>query len=209
MENNEKESSKQEGTIKKKEKFVWNWKNFFLSFFWLAVVVIAIDLATKWGVVNYFRSNPVYENSNLPGAYSLEVIPHFFYITLSYNKGSSFGMGGNVSWMRYVFIIISWVASGAILYYWIKNLYKKDFLIDCVLALALGGALGNAIDRTFYWDNVVGFSGVVDFLQFYIFGFNNDSFAIFNIADSALVVGMLMLIVIIIVRSIKEAKAKN
>lgn len=209
MEQGEKKDVKQEETLKKEEKFVWNWKNFFLSFFWLAVVVIALDLATKWGVVNYFKANPVKENPNLPSAYSIEVIPHFFYLTLSYNKGSSFGMGGDVSWMRYVFIIISWAASAGILYYWIKNLHKKDFLIDCVLALALGGALGNAIDRTFYWDNVVGFSGVVDFFQFYIFGFENDSFAIFNVADSALVVGMAMLIVIIIVRSIKEAKAKN
>lgn len=197
-----------EETIKKKEKFVWTWKSFFFSFLWLAVLIVAIDLGTKWGVVNFFRENPIRENPKL-SAYSLEIIPHFFYITLSFNKGSSFGMGGDITWMRYIFIIISWLASAAILYYWIKNLYKKDYIVDCILALALGGALGNAIDRTFYWDSTVGFSGVVDFFQFYIFGFDHDSFAIFNVADAALVVGMIILIIVILVRSIKEAKLKK
>lgn len=209
MEEEKQESKPEELTIKKQEKFKWTWKSFFFSFFWLAAVIIAIDLISKWAIVNYFAANPVKENPNLPSSYSIEVIPQFFYLTLSFNKGSSFGMGSDISWMRYVYIVISWLASAAILYYWIKNLNKKDHLIDCVLALALGGALGNAIDRTFYWENITGFSGVVDFFQFYIFGFDHDSFAIFNVADSALVVGMCILIVVVIVRSIKEAKAKK
>ncbi len=192
-------------------KFVWTWKSFFFSFIWLAAVVLIIDFATKWGVVNFFRANPdIHQNPNLGnGSPSLEIIPHFFYITLSYNTGSSFGMGSNMAWMRYVFIVISWLASGFIVWYWLKNLHKKDRWIDCVLALVLGGALGNAIDRTFYWEGTVGFSGVVDFLQFYIFGFQNNSFAIFNVADAALVVGVILLVVIVLVRSIKEARAKN
>lgn len=209
MEEEKQESKPEELTIKKQEKFKWTWKSFFFSFFWLAAVIIAIDLISKWAIVNYFAANPVKENPNLPSSYSIEVIPQFFYLTLSFNKGSSFGMGSDISWMRYVYIVISWLASAAILYYWIKNLNKKDRLIDCVLALALGGALGNAIDRTFYWENITGFSGVVDFFQFYIFGFDHDSFAIFNVADSALVVGMCILIVVVIVRSFKEAKAKK
>lgn len=198
-----------EETIKKEKKFVWTWKSFFLSFLWLSVLIIALDLASKWGIVNFFRANPnVMENPHL-SSNSIEVIPHFFYLTLSFNKGSSFGMGSTVSWMRYVFIVISWLASAAIVVYWLKNLHKNDHLIDCILMLALGGAIGNAIDRTFYWEPVTGFSGVVDFFQFYIFGFDHDSFAIFNVADAALVVAMIMLIVVIIVRSIKEAVHKK
>ncbi len=201
--------TKKEETIKKEKKFTWNWKSFFFSFLWLSVLVIALDLASKWGIVNFFRANPsVKENPNTTSN-SIEVIPHFFYLTLSFNKGSSFGMGDNVSWARYVFIVVSWVASAAIAVYWYKNLNKNDHIVDCILMLALGGALGNAIDRTFYWDNIVGFSGVVDFFQFYIFGFNNDSFAIFNVADAALVVAMAMVIVVLIVRSIKEATHKK
>ncbi len=201
--------TKKEETIKKEKKFAWNWKSFFFSFLWLSVLVIAIDLASKWGIVNFFRANPSVKENPHTTSNSIEVIPHFFYLTLSFNKGSSFGMGDSVSWARYVFIIVSWVASVAIAIYWYKNLNKKDHIVDCILMLALGGALGNAIDRTFYWDNIVGFSGVVDFFQFYIFGFSNDSFAIFNVADAALVVAMAMVIVVLIVRSIKEATHKK
>ncbi len=201
--------AKKEETIKKEKKFTWNWKSFFFSFLWLSVLVIALDLISKWAIVNFFRANPsVKENPHI-SSNSIEVIPNFFYLTLSFNKGSSFGMGDNISWARYVFIVVSWVASIAIAIYWYKNLNKNDHIVDCILMLALGGALGNAIDRTFYWDNVVGFSGVVDFFQFYIFGFNNDSFAIFNVADAALVVAMVMVIVVLIVRSIKEAVHKK
>lgn len=187
----------------------WTKKSFF-SYFWLAIVIFVLDILTKWAVVNYFRANPdVMENSHMAGYNSIEVIPHFFYLTLTYNTGSSFGMGSNAAWMRYVFIVISWIASIAISIYWVKNLKKHDHWINAVLALVLGGALGNAIDRTFYWEGTVGFSGVVDFFQFYIIGYNNQSFAIFNVADAALVVGIIILIVIVIIRSIKEAKAKN
>lgn len=201
--------AKKEETIKKEKKFAWNWKSFFFSFLWLSVLVIALDLISKWAIVNFFRANPsVKENPHI-SSNSIEVIPNFFYLTLSFNKGSSFGMGDNVSWARYIFIVVSWVASIAIAIYWYKNLNKNDHIVDCILMLALGGALGNAIDRTFYWDNVVGFSGVVDFFQFYIFGFNNDSFAIFNVADAALVVAMVMVVVVLIVRSIKEAVHKK
>ncbi len=196
-------------SIKKEAKFKWSFKSFLLSFAWIAILVIAIDLATKWGIVNFFKANPnVKENPQISGN-SIEVIPHFFYLTLSYNKGSSFGMGSDVAWARYVFIVISWVASIGICYYWYKNLNKNDHLIDCALMLALGGALGNAIDRTFYWPNITGFSGVVDMFQFYIFGFNHDSFAIFNVADAALVVAVGIFLVVLIVRSIKEAIRKK
>lgn len=208
MEETSKKEAKVE-TIKKEEKFKWNFKSFLLSFAWLAIIVIAIDLATKWGIVNYFKANPeVKQNPNITSN-SLEVIPHFFYLTLSYNKGSSFGMGSDVTWARYLFIAISWVASIGIAVYWFKNLNKKDHWIDCALMLALGGALGNAIDRTFYWPSITGFSGVVDMFQFYIFGFDHDSFAIFNVADAALVVAVCIFVVLLIVRSIKEAIRKK
>jgi signal peptidase II len=109
--------------------------------------------------------------------------------------------------MRFVFITISWGASAFMIWYWIKNLKRKDVLIDVVLALCLAGALGNAIDRTFYWEPVVGFSGVVDFLSFRLFGFYD--FAVFNIADSCLVIGVLMLLVVVFARDIIEKKGKT
>ena len=183
---------------KKEAKFEWNLKNIFFSFLWLAPLLIIIDQVTKWAVVNAFDKQK--------GA-SFVVIPNFFTIKLQYNQGSSFSLGADIPWMRFVFIAISWIASAGIIFYWIKYLKKKDVLVDVVFALCLAGALGNAIDRTFYWEPVVGFSGVVDFLAFRLFGFYD--FAVFNVADACLVVGVFMFVIIVIVRDILEAKRKK
>ena len=205
------EEEKKEGEVletgkplfeKKKEKFVWTWKSFFLSFLWLPILLIAIDQGSKWAVVKAMEDVP---------SKSIEVISHFFYITLTYNQGSSFGMGGSIPWMRYVFIVISWAASAAILFYWIRNLYKKDRFIDVLLAFCLAGAIGNGIDRTFYWNETVGFSGVVDFFQFYIFGYGEGktSFAIFNVADMYLTCAVIVLIVLLLVREVKASRKES
>ena len=183
---------------KKEAKFEWNLKNIFFSFLWLTPLLIIIDQVTKWAVVNAFDKQ---------AGSSFVVIPDFFTIKLQYNQGSSFSLGANIPWMRFVFIAISWIASAGIIFYWIKYLKKKDVLVDVVFALCLAGALGNAIDRTFYWEPVVGFSGVVDFLAFRLFGFYD--FAVFNVADACLVVGVFMFVIIVIVRDILEAKRKN
>ena len=74
------------------------------------------------------------------------------------------------------------------------------------LMLMIGGAVGNLIDRAFYWESIVGFDGVIDFLDFE-FG-KLGHFATFNIADAALVIGVLLLIVIMIIEMIKESKEK-
>lgn len=183
---------------KKEAKFEWTLKNIFFSFLWLAPLLIIIDQVTKWAVVNAFDKQ---------AGSSFVVIPNFFSIRLQYNQGSSFSLGAGIPWMRFVFIAISWIASAGIIFYWIKYLKKKDVLVDVVFALCLAGALGNAIDRTFYWEPVVGFSGVVDFLAFRLFGFYD--FAVFNVADACLVVGVFMFVIIVIVRDILEAKRKN
>ena len=183
---------------KKEAKFEWTLKNIFFSFLWLAPLLIIVDQVTKWAVVNAFDKQ---------AGSSFVVIPNFFSIRLQYNQGSSFSLGAGIPWMRFVFIAISWIASAGIIFYWIKYLKKKDVLVDVVFALCLAGALGNAIDRTFYWEPVVGFSGVVDFLAFRLFGFYD--FAVFNVADACLVVGVFMFVIIVIVRDILEAKRKN
>jgi signal peptidase II len=156
-----------------------------------------MDISSKWIVVNASRQF----NTN-----SFPVIPNFFYIYLTFNTGSSFGFGSSDAWSRYIFIIISWLASAVILYYWIKYLPKKDAWIDSVFALCLTGAFGNAIDRTFYWNATVGFNGVVDFFEFYIFGSNNQPFAIFNVADASLCIGIGLLVLVEIVRTVKSHK---
>ncbi len=175
---------------------------FLYTILWLPVILVVIDQVSKWLVVNSLFGS---------ASQSIEVIPQFFYITLTFNKGSSFGMGGDVSWMRYVFIAISWLASIAIAWYAVRNFKKKDVFIDVILSFCLAGAIGNGIDRTFYWNETVGFSGVVDFFQFYIFGYGEgkSSFAIFNVADMYLTCAVAVLVVLLIVREIKAAKKEK
>lgn len=188
-------SGKEEPLFKKKEeKFRWSWRGFFLSFLWLAPLLIVLDQASKWAVVNAFNGQV---------GTSVEVIKDFWYITLVFNKGSSFGMGSDIPWMRYVYIVISYLGSAAILWYWIKNLKKHDTFLDVLLCFIFAGALGNGIDRLFYWKDVTGFDGVVDFFSFVFFG---HPFAIFNVADMYLTCGIFVLVILLLYREIKGAR---
>ncbi|MCH3908814.1 MAG: signal peptidase II [Bacilli bacterium] len=195
--------AKKEDEKKKEPKSVWTWKSFFHSFIWMAILLFAIDLISKWVVqLNYSSWNPTSKG--------VAIIPNFFYLYLTHNTKAAFGdwmgLGDDVVWVRVVLIVISWVMSVLIGYYWYKHLNKKDHLVDSIFALCFAGALGNAIDRTFYWKGIAGFDGVIDFFAFYIYGPDKSPFAIFNVADSCLVVGVIMAVVVMIVREIKAGE---
>ena len=174
----------------------WSWKGFFFSFAWLAVLLFVIDIVSKWAVVNAAKG--------VEGEIAT-VIPNFFHISFAINPGSAFGLGADQAWARYLFIVISWVGSLAITYYWLRTIHKHDYLVNSIFAMCLAGALGNAIDRTFYWQSTVGFSGVVDFFDFEFWGWH---FATFNFADACLVVGVALALLVMVVRMIKERKTK-
>lgn len=178
-----------------KNNYFKSFKNFFFSYFWLAFVVLGIDLLTKWLVQNNLEENQ-----------SITIIPGFFWITKTHNLGGAFSLGANGEvYMRVIFIIISVVMSIAIgVYYFLKG-HTHNAWWRVSLTLMLGGAVGNLIDRAFYWEDIVGFKGVIDFIKV------TDWFAVFNVADAALVVGVIILIVLNVIDLIKDAqeKAKN
>ena len=122
-------------------------------------------------------------------------------------------LGAGTSWGRVLNILISLFMSIAIfLYLWRK--YPDMTIIAKITGILLfSGAVGNLIDRAFYWENTTGFDGVIDFLQFYLGGGpDKDSsginpFATFNFADSYLTIGIVLLLIILVVDLIKgEAK---
>ena len=84
----------------------------------------------------------------------------------------------------------------------------------CAMLLA-SGAIGNLIDRAFYWVPITGFDGVIDFIQFYLGGGPSQGtsfinpFATFNLADSYLTIGIIYLIVLMVLDSIKENKNRK
>ena len=110
-------------------------------------------------------------------------ITSFFDLTLAYNRGAAFSfLAGESGWQRYAFIALAVVAVIFVLYQLRRNAGKTLFCWS--LALILGGAVGNLIDRTI--------SGrVVDFLLFH---WESHSFPAFNLADSALTLGVILFI---------------
>lgn len=169
----------------------------FHSFVWVAVLVFATDIVTKWVVQN----NLVYDHT------SITLIENFLYITLTHNTGASFGIGssGELGW-RIFWIFVSFALTGAIIFVLIRYFKKFTYTQRISLALMIGGAFGNLIDRTFYWDSTVGFNGVIDWIDF-VFG--PIDFAIFNIADACLVIGVFMLVLVELVNLIKEVREKD
>ena len=131
---------------------------------------------------------------------SKSVIGDFLRLTYIENPGMAFGI--DFGWKSF-FAFFSIIASVAILLYLYK-VRQENKVIRFSLALILGGAVGNLIDRVFYgplFDGTALFHGrVIDFIDFdffsvSIFGYNFSRFPVFNIADAAVTVGVIMLLV--------------
>lgn len=108
----------------------------------------------------------------------IPVLP-WFNITLWYNEGSAFSFLSEAGgWQRWFFTIVSLVVS-IVLIVWLYRLSRQEKVLTWALALILGGAIGNLIDRVIY-------GHVVDFIQWF---YNDWYFPTFNIADAAITVG--------------------
>jgi signal peptidase II len=130
------------------------------------ILIIGLDQLTK-----FILNNNLVLNSPYP------VIKGFFYLTLVHNRGAAFGILKN----QLLLFILSSIFAIILIYFNLKkSRNKKKFsLNDLALGLILSGAIGNLIDRLF-----LGY--VVDFLDFRVW-------PVFNIADSAITVGAILL----------------
>lgn len=132
----------------------------------IAAIVILLDQITKITISKMFA----YRES-LP-------ITSFFNLVLDYNRGAAFSLLATESgWQRYLFTAIG-IAAALFIVYLLKR-HAGQKLFCCALALILGGALGNVIDRIIY-------GHVIDFLDFHIGGWH---WPAFNVADSAICIG--------------------
>jgi signal peptidase II len=142
------------------------------AWLWLSLAVIALDQASKFLVVRFFE---LYER--------VEVLPVLDF-TLLHNTGAAFSMLANASgWQRPFFVTLGLVVS-AMLIVWMWRSPRGDKLLPMALALILGGAIGNVIDR-------VRLGYVVDFIHAH---WGAAYFPAFNIADSAITIGAALLI---------------
>ena len=143
-----------------------------LKWLWLTALVFVLDLLTK-----------LWASSSL-SLYELVPITSFFNITLAHNPGAAFSFLADAGgWQRWFFTAIAAVVSVVIII-WLKRLPANEKLQACGLALVLGGALGNVLDRVMH-------GYVVDFLDFY---YGDYHWPAFNVADMAIVGGAALLI---------------
>ena len=143
-----------------------------LGWLWLTLLVLVIDQASK-----------TYFDSSLQMYQRIVVIPDFFSWTLAYNSGAAFSfLADSAGWQRWLFAVIAIVVS-TVLVVWLKRLGRNDTWLAIALALILGGALGNLYDR-------IAYGHVIDFILVH---WEHRLFPAFNVADSAICVGAVML----------------
>lgn len=157
-------------------------------FIWIttSVIVIGLDQATKWAILKWV---PLYDKIPLNS---------FINITHQRNTGAAFSFLANASgWQRWFFIALGVVVSGFIINWMWKIRGTGQVILSAGLALVMGGAIGNVIDR-------VRLGSVVDFIQVWIAGW---PFPSFNVADSAITVGAAFLIIDALFLSGKDQKS--
>jgi signal peptidase II len=155
----------------------------FVFYYIIALFVIALDQLTKYLIVKKMELGE-----------SIEVIEDFLYITSHRNRGAAWGILEGQMWFFYIITVV--VIIGIV--YYIQKAAKGKMLFGVSLGFMLGGAIGNFIDRVFRKE-------VVDFVNTYIFGYD---FPVFNVADSALVIGVAMLMIQMLLeeRALKKEK---
>ncbi|MGD8521861.1 MAG: signal peptidase II [Desulfobacterales bacterium] len=153
----------------------------------LAVIggcVVIVDQITKLLILRH-----------LPFNQNITVIAGFFDIVHINNPGGAFGLLASLSpqWRTIIFLFISSLAVGLIFYFYIKTPQSHPWLA-AGFALIFGGAIGNLIDR-------LRFGFVIDFLDFYIAKYH---WPAFNIADSAITVGLAIFVIHIVLRKMPD-----
>ncbi len=144
-----------------------------LRWLWLSAIVIMLDQLSKWWVLSAL----------VPGE-RVPVIEPFWYWTLAFNEGAAFSfLADGGGWQRWFFTLLAVVIS-VVLAVWLQRTPRRDWRTALPLALIIGGAVGNLIDRLHA-------GRVTDFVLVYL---GDWAYPAFNVADSAICVGAVLLI---------------
>ena len=151
-----------------------------LYFIWfLALAVVVLDQFTKLSIQQYWDQRGLIQGDEVP------VIPYCLNLTLTFNRGIAFGLFKELPeiW-RHIVINGATLAALVMIVYFLKNHYKGDLIAYGSMSLIVGGAIGNVIDRFWYGQ-------VVDFIDVY---YDIWHWPAFNVADSAICVGVFILL---------------
>lgn len=136
----------------------------------ITIVILILDQITKFIITKTMQIGD-----------SFEVIPNFLSITSHRNNGAAWGiLSGKMAFFYIITVIILII----LIVFFIKEA-KHNLLMQIAISLLFAGALGNFIDRVLNGE-------VVDFVDTYIFSYN---FPIFNVADSSLTIGVVLVII--------------
>nr|WP_114395433.1 signal peptidase II [Oleisolibacter albus] len=151
--------------------------------FGVAALAFVLDQLSKWWILHV--ALPCLAGTTGPGCLAPTAptqITGFFNLVMAWNRGVSFGLFAHeADFMPYVLIAMALVIS-AVLVVWLQRTQQLFQAVS--IGLVIGGALGNVIDR-------VRFGAVADFLDFHIAGWH---WPAFNVADSCIVVGVVLLV---------------
>lgn len=148
----------------------------------IIIVTILIDQISKY----YIQYTPALHGK-------IELIPNFLYVTYVKNTGVAWSM---LSGKTVFLIIIGIIETAVLIYFLVMVLKAKNKPYIVALSLMIGGAIGNLIDR-------IMFGYVRDFIDTYPFGYN---FPVFNVADSALCIGVGIILILMIYEERKEKR---
>jgi len=161
--------------------------------------IVLLDQITKLLVKGFYLPIFDFYHQGMQLGQSIPVIGDFLRLTFIENPGMAFGIdiGG-----RLFLAIFTFIASIGIFYY-LYRVRNEAFAIRLTLAIILGGAIGNLIDRCFYgiifgyaplfYGKVVDFIDV-DFFKIDFLGFHMDRFAVFNVADASVSIGIALIL---------------
>jgi signal peptidase II len=143
-----------------------------LKWLWLSLLAVILDQGSKLAIAGSMK---LYE--------SIQIIP-FFRLTYVHNTGAAFSFLSEAGgWQRWFFAGLA-LAISAVIAVWLTRLKKHETMLAVALALILGGAVGNLIDRLAY-------GYVIDFLDVY---YESWHWPAFNIADSAITLGVMLML---------------
>lgn len=158
-----------------------------LRWLWLTVVCLILDQVTKQLIV-----------ANMDLYQSINILP-FFNFTYVHNEGAAFSfLADQGGWQRWFFAAIASIAT-VIFIVWLAKTPKQQKMLSIAFALMLSGAVGNLIDRVL-------FGYVIDFLDFYGFGYH---FPAFNVADSMIFIGAALMILDSFINGEQTPPVKN
>ncbi len=146
----------------------------YIAWISVSILIIAADQATKWAVIEWV---PLY--GKVP-------INFFVNVTHQQNQGAAFSFLADQSgWQRWFFVVLATAVSGVMIAWLWRIRQEGPIVLMAGLSFVLGGAIGNLIDRA-----MLGY--VTDFIQVW---FGSWAFPSFNVADSAITVGAVLLII--------------